>query len=51
MTEKEEKKNNEWIGQIEDNSKMTDLYLTIIVITLNVNGVNTPVKSRDSQIV
>lgn len=34
------------MGQIEINSKIIELNLTILVITSNINGLNTPVKRQ-----
>lgn len=46
--EEEEKVNNEQTRQIETNKKMVDLNISIPIITLNVNGLNTVNKLQKS---
>lgn len=41
------KADNGQTGQIETNSKMLDLKLTISLVTLNVNGLNIHIKGSD----
>ena len=39
---KREKRKWEHIGKQKQTSKMANLYQTIVIITLNLNGINTP---------
>ena len=48
----EEEKKEQWMDWTNKKhiTRLTDLYLIVSIITLNVNGVNTLIKRRDGQI-